>query len=249
MNVSESIWHTPPGQLSLGREEVHVWRARLEHPASHIQALEQTLAADEQARARAFRFQKDRLHYIVARGILRSILGRYLGRDPHTLQFRYSEYGKPALAGDPESNTLFFNVAHSHEIALYGVTRGSKIGIDIEYIDMRVPSEQIAERFFSPSEVNMIRAVPKEMRHVAFFACWTRKEAYVKARGLGLSLDLKLFDVSVTPGETAEILRTREESEDISNWSLYDLFPDHDYRAALAVEGHPADIRCWQWQG
>jgi 4'-phosphopantetheinyl transferase len=251
VDVPESQWHIPPEQLTLGDGEVHVWRARLEQSISTIQRLEQTLAGDEQARAEQFRFQQDRLRFIVARGILRTILGQYLGRDPGTLQFRYSQYGKPALAEDigSDSNSLLFNVAHSRGMALYAVTRKgiSSIGIDIEYLDTSVPCEQIAERFFSPFEVRMLQAVSEEMRHVAFFSCWTRKEAYVKARGMGLSLDLKQFDVSVTPGEPVAILSSREESQNTSNWFLYDLFPDPGYMASLAVEGHPANITCWQW--
>ena len=248
MHASESQWCTPPEQLALGREEVHVWRASLEQPGPDIQALEQLLASDEQARAEQFRFQKDRLHYIIARGTLRSILGRYLGKDPHTLRFSYSTFGKPALVQNPDSNALFFNVTHSRGLALYGITRGYTIGIDIEYLDAGVSCEQIAARFFSPLEVNMLRAVPKELQHAAFFACWTRKEAYIKARGMGLSLDLKAFDVSLLPGDPTAILGSREEALDISHWSLYDISPGPGYIGALAVEGHPATVICFQWQ-
>ncbi len=248
--MPNSQWYTPPEQLTLGWEEVHVWRASLELQIPAVQRLEQSLADDEQARAEQFRFQKDRLHFIVARGILRSILGRYLGKEPRSIQLRYNTYGKPTLDENPDSNTLLFNVAHSKGIALYAVTRrgNSNIGIDVEYLDNSVPCEEIAKRFFSPMETRELLAVSKELRHVAFFSCWTRKEAYVKARGLGLSLDLKQFDVSVTPGKSAAILCSREESQNISSWSLYDLFPYPGYIAALAVEGHPAGITCWQWQ-
>ncbi len=249
MHASESRWYTPPEQLTLGMEEVHVWRASLEQPGPNIQALEQILASDEQARAERFRFQKDRLHYTIARGTLRSLLGRYLDKDPRTLRFSYGEFGKPALVQNPGSNTLFFNVTHSRGLALYGITRGYTLGIDVEYLDTSVSCEQIAERFFSPLEVNMLREVPKELQHAAFFACWTRKEAYIKARGAGLSLDLKEFDVSLLPGEPAAILRSSEEALDISNWSLYDISPGSGYIGALAVEGHPAAVTCFQWPG
>src|SRR5260221_9955974 len=247
MHASKSQWCIPPEQLALGREEVHVWRASLEQPGPGIRALEQLLASDEQARAEQFRFQKDRLHYIIARGTLRSILGRYLGKDPRTLRFSYSTFGKPALVQNPDSNVLFFNVTHSLGLALYAMTRDYTIGIDIEYLDTRVSYEQIAAHFFSPLEVSMLRAVPKELQHIAFFACWTRKEAYIKARGMGLSLDLKDFDVSLAPGEPITLLNSREEGLDITRWSLYDLSPGAGYKAALAVEGHPVRLMCWQW--
>jgi 4'-phosphopantetheinyl transferase len=107
----------------------------------------------------------------------------------------------------------------------------------------------MAERFFSPAEVRMLRAVPAEQQQEAFLNCWTRKEAYIKARGLGLSLDLSLFDVSLIPGAPAALLATREEGQDSSDWSLYALTPGPGYIAALAVKGHPASITCWQWPG
>jgi len=248
MHASESQWYTPPEQLTLGREEVHVWRTSLEQPGPNIGALEQLLASDEQARAEQFRFQKDRLHYVIARGTLRSILGRYLGQDPRTLRFSYSEFGKPALVQNPGSDVLFFNVTHSRGLAVYGIARGFTVGIDVEYLDRRVSCEQIAARFFSPLEVNMLRAVPEELQHAAFFTCWTRKEAYIKARGMGLSLDLKAFDVSLLPGEPAAILRSREEALDVSKWSLYEISPGPGYIGALAVEGHPTAVTCFHWQ-
>ncbi|TMC18669.1 MAG: 4'-phosphopantetheinyl transferase superfamily protein, partial [Chloroflexi bacterium] len=129
------------------------------------------------------------------------------------------------------------------------ISRNFNIGVDIEYMRMDIECEQIAVRFFSPSEVNMLLAVPKGVQHEAFFNCWTRKEAYIKGRGLGLSLDLNQFDVSLTPGEPAAILNIREEGQDVSRWSLHALSPGPGYKAALAIEGHPSNIKCWQWTG
>ena len=247
MDAPKFEWNHPPEFLILDYGEVHVWRATLDLPISRVQALEQSLAADERTRANKFHFPKDRTHFIVARGALRAILGRYLSRDPRTLRFCYNQYGKPTLAGEAGSDSLFFNVSHSHEMALYAVSRNLNIGVDIEYMRMDIECEQIAVRFFSPSEVNMLLAVPKGVQHEAFFNCWTRKEAYIKGRGLGLSLDLNQFDVSSTPGEAAAILNIREEGQDVSRWSLHALSPGPGYKAALAVEGHPSNIKCWQW--
>ncbi|TMB89361.1 MAG: 4'-phosphopantetheinyl transferase superfamily protein, partial [Chloroflexi bacterium] len=183
----------------------------------------------------------------VARGILRAILGRYLSRDPRTLHFCYSQYGKPSLVSEGCSDPLFFNVSHSHGMALYAISRNFNIGVDIEYMRMDIECEQIAVRFFSPYEVRMLLAVPKGVQHEAFFNCWTRKEAYIKGRGLGLSLDLNQFDVSLIPGEPAAILNIREEGQDVSRWSLHALSPGPGYKAALAIEGQPSRIKCWQW--
>jgi 4'-phosphopantetheinyl transferase len=187
------------------------------------------------------------MHFIVAHGLLRAILGRYLSRESHTLQFCYSQYGKPSLDREFGSDALSFNMTHSHGMALYAITRCRDIGIDLEYIDTNVACDQIAERFFSAHEVNMLREVPKQIQHEAFFCCWTRKEAYLKARGAGLSLALSQFDVSVIPGGPVALLSTREEDQDIARWSLHDLSPDYGHVAALAVEGHSCRLKCWQW--
>ena len=247
MDAPESQWNSPPEALILDRDEIHIWRAILDLPISRVQALEQILAADERTRANKFHFPKDRTHFIVARGALRAILGRYLSRDPRTLQFCYNQYGKPTLASEAGSDSLFFNVSHSHGIALYAISHIQNIGIDIEYMRMDIECEQIAGHFFSPYEVSMLRALPKHMQHEAFFNCWSRKEAYIKARGMGLSLGLDQFDVSLAPAAPAAILNIREKDQDASRWSLYALFPGPGYKAALAVEGHPSRVKCWQW--
>lgn len=247
MDAPESEWNSPPESLILEDDEVHVWRATLDLPPTDVQALEQILAPDERIRANKFHFLKDRNHFIVARGVLRAILGRYLSRDPRMLQFCYSQYGKPALTTEACSGPLYFNVSHSHGMALYAFSGNLNNGVDIEYIRTDIECEQIAGRFFSPHEVRMLLAVPKKVQQEAFFNCWTRKEAYIKARGLGLSLDLNQFDVSLIPGEPAAILNIREEGQDVSRWSLHALSPAPGYKAALAVEGHPSSIKCWQW--
>src|SRR5439155_22463572 len=196
MSAPVSLWCSPPEILEVTCNEVHVWRATLDLPRSRVQSLEQTLAADERTRAEQFHFQKDRMHFIVARGLLRAILGRYLATNPCTLRFCYSQYGKPTLAREAGSDaSLCFNVTHSHGLALYAITRNRALGIDLEHIRMDVAYEPIAEHFFSPYEVRMLRTVPPHLRSAAFFSCWTRKEAYLKARGLGLSLPLSQFDV------------------------------------------------------
>jgi len=246
MAIPESFWYVPSEHVVLSDNEVHVWRAMLDLPLSHMHILEQTLADNERTRAQQFRFQKDRIHFIVARGILRTILGRYLAQEPAVLRFSYNKYGRPDLVGEADSG-LSFNVTHSHGMAMYAVTRKREIGIDLEYISMNIDCEQIAQHFFSPYEVNMLRAVPLQRQHEAFFYCWTRKEAYIKARGMGLSLSLSDFDVSLTPGTPAALLNIREEGQNVSEWSLLDLSFDADYAAALAVKGPPFRLQCWHW--
>jgi 4'-phosphopantetheinyl transferase len=245
--VPLSSWHPPPEILRLKSDEVHVWYVALDLTVSRVQSLWHFLSADEQKRAERFRFQKDQNRYIVARGLLRTILGRYLTRAPSQLQFCYTSYGKPALVGESGKYALRFNVSHSLDLALYAITRGRELGVDLERLRPDLIDQRIAERFFSPREVATLRTLPANMRQEAFFACWTRKEAYLKARGEGLTLRLDQFDVSLVPGEPAALLGTNGDPQEALRWSLQELFPRSGYVAALAVEGHDWRLTCWQW--
>ena len=247
MTPAVSSWSPPPQPFVLGSDEVHVWRARLAVMAPQVEALAQTLAADERARAQRFHFQHDRTHYIAARGLLRAILGRYLDEQPDRLRFCYSPHGKPALAEAHAADALRFNVSHAHGMALYAITRGREIGIDLEHIRADVTGERIAARFFAPREVGMLQALPAQRRLEAFLTLWTRKEAYVKVRGDGLSLDLARFDVSRAVVEPAARVTSEAERQDLRRWSLRDLAPGPDYVAALAIEGRGWQLRCWHW--
>jgi 4'-phosphopantetheinyl transferase len=244
---SDSPWCCPPRTMTLGRDEVHVWRASLDQPKPQSQCFLHTLVADEQARARRFYFERDREHFIVARGVLRAILGCYLNRPPECVAFRHGTHGKPAIAGDTDLHGIRFNVSHSHGLALYAITRGRKVGIDLERIRSDLAAMEIAERFFSRREITTLQALPTEAQRQAFFECWTRKEAYIKARGEGLSLPLDQFDVSLASGEPVAVLGTPRDPSEAFRWSLRDLPVAPDYAAALAVEGHGWSVACWQW--
>ena len=247
MTESSPSWETPPTQLILPRNAVHVWRASLHVSASELRAFEDTLAVDERARAERFYFQKHREHFIAGRGLLRNILSRYLDGAPDQLRFCYNSYGKPALTKESGAEGLCFNLSHSHGIALYAITHGREIGVDIEYFRPDVEAEKLAERFFSPREAAVLRTLPEHLRKEGFFNCWTRKEAYIKAEGKGMSIPLSTFDVSLTPGEPAALLRTQNHSQETSRWSLQALNPEPSYAAALAVKGHDRELKCWQW--
>jgi 4'-phosphopantetheinyl transferase len=210
-----------------------------------VRSLWHTLTADECQRAERYIFAKDRAHFVVARGLLRVLLGRYLGQEPQHLRFTYGRHGKPALATETGGVALRFNVSHSHGLALYAITRGREVGVDIEHIRPEVAQEQVAERFFSPREVTVLRALPTPLQAPAFFACWTRKEAYIKATGAGLALPLDQFDVSLAPGEPAALLHTAWDPQEATRWALQDLAPAPGYRAAVAVAGHDWHLTCW----
>jgi 4'-phosphopantetheinyl transferase len=244
-----NVWAAPPEQLTLLDDEVHVWRASLPwtppSPPPQLQSLRSLLAPDEVSRAQRFHFERDRASFIVARAVLRTILAAYLKLHPAQLRFRYNAYGKPAL-DDEASSGLRFNLAHSHGLALYAVTRNREIGIDVEYMRADFAGDEIAERFFSAVEAIMLRALPFEQRTQAFFNCWTRKEAYIKARGEGLSFPLNSFDVSLIPGEQRVTLNVHENPSETARWSLWSLTPEEGYVAAVAVEGHGWNLRYWQ---
>jgi len=249
MRAPSAVWEVPPAAIGLGCDEVHVWRAVLDQLAVCLPGLWRTLAEDERARANRFRFQRDRDHYSAARGSLRAILGRYLGVEPGQLQFCYNPHGKPALARGPGGDGLRFNLSHSHGLALFAFARGHELGIDVERIRPEVASEQIAERFFAPGEVAALRALPDHLRTTAFFRCWTRKEAYIKALGKGLAIPLAQFEVSLAPEEPPALLRTQPDPREAARWTLQELDPGSGYAAALAVEGHGWRVRCWEWRG
>jgi 4'-phosphopantetheinyl transferase len=246
-NHRDPPWQIPPLPLTLGDKEVHIWRAALDVESEYVAALRDTLAADEQARAERFRFPVDRARSVVARGLLRAIIARYLHREPGEIVFRYGPSGKPSLRDETGSGGIRFNVSHADGVALYAVTRGRDVGVDIERIRADMASERIAERFFSPREVAALRALRPDRQCEAFFTCWTRKEAYVKARGAGITAGLDQFDVSLAPDEPAAILANREASEAHRRWSLHHLAPGPGYVGAVAVEGEGYLFTCWQW--
>lgn len=249
MTVQTQRWEAPPASLTLSSTEVHVWRAPLHAEAPRLAQFYATLADDERDRAERFHRQRDRVHYITARGTLRALLGHYLHLAPQQVRLAYNAYGKPELADHRDAPPLRFNLSHSHELALFGFTHGREIGIDIEYIRPTFAREQIAAQFFSPRENAALRLLPAAQHALGFFNCWTRKEAYIKARGQGLSLPLDQFDVSLAPGEPAVLLQTRDIPQEAARWSLRALAPGPGYLAALAVEGQGWQLRTWRWPG
>lgn len=224
----------PCSPYELGARDVHVWRASLDLDPT---AMLPDLSDDELARAGAYHFSKDRKRFVVGRGILRRLLAGYLGDKPRELQFDYGPQGKPALAGIYRDAGVSFNLSHAADAALYAVTRERAIGIDIEQIRPGFAGDGIAERFFSAAERRSMASLPPGAKDAAFFACWTRKEAYIKATGQGLSLPLDQFTVSLTPHEPARLSSVDWDPAQINRWSLYDLPCGAEHMAALAVEG------------
>jgi 4'-phosphopantetheinyl transferase len=239
-------WLSPPDYLSLDRNEIHVWRCFLDQPELQIDALARTLTDDEAKRAERFHFQRDRLHFIAARGVLRVILGQYLGSDPADVRFIYGRNGKPSLAGEKEAR-ICFNVSHSHGLALYAFTYDRKIGVDVEYIDNKRAIAHIVERFYSPAEISAFNSLPADKQHDAFFTYWTCKEAYLKAEGTGLSFGLDKVEISMTSETNVALAAINGDAQKAALWSLQILEAAAGYAAALAVNGHAPGLKKWQW--
>jgi 4'-phosphopantetheinyl transferase len=237
----EAGWLPGPAAPRMSHEEVHLWRIDLTRADAVDFAV---LSDDELERAARFHFESDRSRFRVARAALRSILSRYANLLSDALMFSHNAYGKPFLT-NPRAAGLRFNLSHSKDVALLAVAREREVGIDVEFMWPDFATTEVAEHFFSTAEVATLAGVECRLRTRAFFNCWTRKEAYIKARGEGLSLALDSFDVSLKPGQPAALLNTRRDSADVSRWSMYELFPMAGYAAAIAVErcASPARMR------
>jgi 4'-phosphopantetheinyl transferase len=220
----------------LSADEVHVWQAKLDASPFQESFWEMLLSEDELARARRFHFSRDRRRFAVARSSLRVILGAYLGLDPERISFLYGKRGKPYLHPSCDSRGLQFNISHSGEVVLLGITLDRTIGVDIEQLRFDLEAENIAARFFSAAEQQSLAALPASQKYPAFFNCWTRKEAFIKAKGDGLFLPLNQFDVSLEPGAPPKLLATRPNAKEASRWSFAAPDTPAGYVAAVIVE-------------
>jgi 4'-phosphopantetheinyl transferase len=227
-------------RLKLAPGDVHLWHAMLDDRLAYD--LKYLLSNDEKSRAESFHFEDDRNDFIAGRVLLRTLLAVYAGIDSDKVRFGYAEKGKPYL-DETHASGIKFNLAHAHGRALFAFSCGREVGVDLEFMRDDLADEKVAERFFSPSEIDSLKAVDPELRKEAFFNCWTRKEAYIKARGEGLSMALDEFDVSLAPGEPAVLIRNHKEPTESERWSMRSIPMLAGYVAALVVEGHDWKLR------
>jgi 4'-phosphopantetheinyl transferase len=228
-------------------QAIHVWRIAMVQPEPVMRHYRSFFSADEIARADRFHFDKDRNRFTIARGALRELLAGYLQLLPSHISFVYNPQGKPSLAPPHNSSGIHFNLSHSGDIALLAVTRNRELGVDVEQIRADFASEEIAARFFAPEECAKLKALPVHHHPEAFFNCWTRKEAYIKARGQGLSIALDSFEVAFAPHEEAALLQVKTGDDNFSRWRFYALHPGEGYKAALAAEGSSHQLRLLDW--
>jgi 4'-phosphopantetheinyl transferase len=229
------MWHRPTAPPPLPDDELHLWRVALPFRNVDSEGLERALTEDERESAARFRFERDRNRFIGARSALRQILANYVGQSPERLRFRYSSTGKPALDASTVGRTLSFNVSHSHDVAVVAVSRRGEVGVDVERISPIPDMMAVAARMFSAGELDAIRSLPAPERVEAFFACWTRKEAYVKATGGGLSVPLDRFEMAVTPGRPAALLRHLDDPAEPSRWTVQAFSPWPQYAGAVVA--------------
>ena len=211
--------------------------------------MQQTLSSDERERADNFFFTADRKRHVIGRAVSKILLGHGLGIAATEVSFAYNANGKPSLATKLRQSFLHFNVAHSGDFVLVALAYGRDLGIDIEQICTNVDIQNFAAEFFSQRECMSLAALPPGLRLDAFFSCWTRKEAYLKARGDGLSVALDKFDVPFLPEEQPRLVETRHDPTEACRWTLQDLDAGPNYKAALAVEGASLPLKTWDWLG
>jgi 4'-phosphopantetheinyl transferase len=245
MKTSALNWCCPPTQVSLPADEVHVWRAFLDRPLASVESLLETLSDEERDRASRYHCTAKRGRFVVGRGLLRTILARYLGIKPRLIAFRIGSMGKPVL--DTPSASLHFNVSHSHELVLVAITRRGEVGIDVERVRPFANSLDLAERYFSPGECQTLNTLAPERRTEAFFHAWTRKEACLKALGAGISYGLDRVEVTICPEEPVRLVRLDGEERRAAPWSLRALVPAPGYVGALALQGQGFHVIGWHW--
>lgn len=239
-------WSSPPAQVALQPDEVHIWRASLDRPPYSLHALFDILSEEERERARRYGCPASRTRFVIGRGLLRTILARYRDTTPSEIRFRVCPQGKPIL--DEPNPSLHFNVTHSHNLVLIAITQRGEVGIDVERIRPFANDLGLAERFFSQRECRLLRLMAPERRTEAFFHAWTRKEACLKALGVGLSFGLDRVEVSIRPEDPVQLLRLDGEEKHAATWSLQALAPAPGYAGALALKAqHGYRLVGWHW--
>jgi 4'-phosphopantetheinyl transferase len=244
MTASDRMWVTAPTHPDLPAGELHVWAANLDDPSRDVAAATHLLAIDERRRAERFHFERDARRFVIRRALLRSILGRYTGCGPAALGFEYGAHGKPSLTDDFDG--LQFNLSHSSSIVVFAVVRGRSVGVDVELIREMADIDRIVSRFFSSAEAQAVRALSEPARSAAFFACWTRKEAFIKAMGRGLAYPLDDFAVSVTPSEQPRLVWVKDAPDETERWSFESFCPTSQSIGAVAVERPKLVSRFWR---
>ena len=243
--IHKISWVLPDNHPPLEPHEVHVWKIDLSASQMQLGQLRTLLSDDELERADRFRFDRHRRRFITGRAVMRILLGRYTNKLPEVLEFSYNPQGKPALKG---ISSLEFNFTNSRDLALFCVARQTQLGIDLEHLGRHADYEGIVNRFFAEREIEELFSLPESRRHAAFLTGWTRKEAYIKALGTGLSLPLDRFVVTIDPEASPQLLSAGDRQDEPDRWVFQHLEPEPGYVASLAVEGGGWEIKPYYWE-
>jgi 4'-phosphopantetheinyl transferase len=224
------LWQLAPADWRLGSQDVHVWSVLLNQPPRRVAQLQASLCESELCKSEQFRFEADRRRFIVGRGLLREILGVYLAADPRQISLRYGPFGKPELA-DPTQENLCFNLSHSGQLALYAISCGRELGVDLEEVCFLAERDAIARRFFSEKENVRLRQAATTQQQRLFYNFWTRKEAVLKCTGEGIAAEERAREI-----------------QDRFKGVVRELIPADGYTASLAIKGDAFQLCYWQWQ-
>jgi 4'-phosphopantetheinyl transferase len=232
-NQLDMVWQKPDHFHFLSGSDVDIWCARLD--LSLMQDLTGILSTYEKKRSQQLQFDRDKQRHVFSRGILRLILSKYVQESPNQIEIVIGPHGKPALSQRGGEYSIHFNLSHSHDCVLYSITRVGEIGVDVEKIREVPDMEKIVEKFFSAREKASFKGLAPSQKKQAFFNCWSRKEAMIKAMGGGLSLPLDQFDVSILPNQPAALLDIHWDPLEVHHWLLSDIWLDANHAAAMAV--------------
>jgi 4'-phosphopantetheinyl transferase len=240
-------WMPPPNSLQLRDLQIHLWRSGLNFHKDRLSELNRSLSDEEHRRSERFRFRRDRHAFIAARGILRKILSLYCDASPEHLEFDYAARGKPSLTGLHRNDDIRFNVSHSRGLALYAIVRARHVGVDVEYVRAITSMDHIAARLFLPEDCAWLTSLPRGSRQTAFYVCWTRREAYLKAKGSSIMRCVTSSARSLLSEQDTEGVAVIEEPDASGLWSVWQLDPGPGYAGALVLEGIGGELRCFQF--
>jgi 4'-phosphopantetheinyl transferase len=245
-DARSDFWQIPTDWPVLDADHVHLWRVDLNQTDDLVARYSRVLAPDEEYRAGRFRFERHKRRFVVGRAILRQVLGRYLNLSPAHVAFGYGPKGKPFVDHSTD-HLIRFNLSHTEELMVLAVSLNREMGVDVEFMRPISDIDQLADHCFSEKELRTFKQLKSQHRRAAFFRCWTRKEAYVKAIGDGFSAPLKGFDVSFLPEAEARLLRVVADSEEADKWSMCSFEPALDVQGALVAAGNDWNAHFYRW--
>jgi 4'-phosphopantetheinyl transferase len=232
----------------LTQNQVEIWLVNIPEHINRSVWYETLLNDEEREKADRFYFAKDRLRYVITHGILRRLISQYVAIPPKELVFLKNPFGKPYISPVINTQKIQFNISHSKEGIIIAISKGNELGVDLEFARDTIPILEIAQRFFSPYEYQVLLATPASFRLLSFYRCWTRKEAFIKAKGKGLSIPLDSFDVTVSPDQPPQLIRSSLDPSDLEKWKLREIDTWPNYLATICIEGkdHQFVIKHWQ---